>query len=224
MFDPSRLEPERRVREPVFRVPPATLILALVLTAIFLVMRFLLSPLEQDQIFARYGFLPTAFLAWLDGSGPAGPALWPLLTHLFLHLDGFHLITNVGFLLAFASPVERRLGWFAFLAVFLLCGIAGALAQTWLTIDPASRSIVLIGASGGIFGLVGAALLLTPQAGRRGNLLRIMLVLMLLNVGIGLASEVGLFGDYLIGWQAHAGGFVMGLLLAWPIRRRDRRF
>lgn len=226
MFDPSRLEPERKVREPIFRVPPATLILALVLIAIFLVMRFALSPAEQDDIYLSFGFIPAIFLAWLDGQAPAGPALWPLVTHMFLHIDGFHLITNVGFLLAFASPVERRLGWLAFLVFFLVCGVAGALTQVWVTIDPATREAVLVGASGGIFGLVGAALLLTPagHGRRRGSLLPIMVALMALNVAIGLASEAGLFGEYLIGWQAHAGGFVTGLLIAWPLRRRLQRY
>jgi membrane associated rhomboid family serine protease len=225
MFDHSRLEPQRRLREPIFRVPPATLTLALVLIAIFLVTHLILSPEHQEEIFLRFGFIPTLFLAWLDGQAPAGPALWPLVTHMFLHLDGFHLITNVGFLLAFASPVERRLGWLPVLAHFLVCGVAGALTQVWVTIDPATRDAVLIGASGGIFGVTGAALLLTPVGfGRRGSLLRIMVVLMALNVAIGLASEAGLFGDYLIGWQAHAGGFVMGILIAWPLRRRLQRY
>lgn len=221
MFDHSRLEPERKVREPIFRVPPATLVLTLVLIVIYLATHFLLSAEQQEEIFLRFGFIPVVFLAWLDGQAPAGPALWPLVTHMFLHLDGFHLITNVGFLLAFASPVERRLGWLGFLALFLVCGVAGALTQVWVYIDPGTREAVLIGASGGIFGLTGAALLLTPVgAGRRGSLLRIMVVLMAVNIAIGLASEAGLFGDYLIGWQAHAGGFLMGLLIAWPLRRR----
>lgn len=226
MFDPSRLDhSDRKTQEPIFRVPPLTLTLALVLIAIFLVMRFVLSPSEQEEIFLRFGFIPAIFLAWLDGQAPAGPALWPLLSHLFLHLDGFHLLTNVGFLLAFASPVERQIGWLGFLAMFLVCGVAGALTQVWVTIDPATREAVLIGASGGIFGLVGAALLLAPFGyRRRGSLLRIVVALMVLNVAIGLASEAGLFGDYLIGWQAHAGGFIMGLLLAWPLRRRLQHY
>jgi len=223
MFDPSRLEPEGNVRQPILRVPPATLTLALLLIAAFVAMRLLLTPEEENVLFARYGFQPAAFLAWLHGEGQPGPALWPLPTHLVLHYDALHLITNVGFLLAFASPVERRVGWAWLLVLFLLCGFAGAMAQVWLTFDAAERETVLIGASGGIFGLVGAALLLGPPRLGRVSLVRVAVILMVLNVAIGLASEAGYFGGYLIGWQAHAGGFVMGLLLAWPLRARARR-
>src|SRR3546814_20107274 len=49
---------------------------------------------------------------------------------MFLHYDALHLAVNVGFMLAFASVVERRLGKLAFLALFLAGGIAGALRRS----------------------------------------------------------------------------------------------
>lgn len=222
MFDPSRLQPDREVRQPILRVPRVTMTLALSFVAVFLAMRLLFTPEFSEELLLRFGFLPTVFHAWLAGEAPAGPALWPLLTHTFLHYDAFHLLTNAGFMLAFGSPVERQVGGILTLLLFLLCAVAGAVAQAFLTFDPVEQQSLLIGASGGIFGLLGAALLLGPGRLGRVSLLRIAIILMVVNLVIGLASEAGWFGGYVIGWQAHAGGFLMGLLLAWPLRARAR--
>lgn len=223
MYDQNALPPEGPVRQPIFKIPPATLGLALALILVFLLLRVL--PVSTEAwVLGTFGYQPGFFLAALEGRAPLLPALWPFATHLLLHYDALHLITNVGFLVAFATPVERRLGALPFLAAFLACGIAGALLQTYLTFDPAGRAELLIGASGGIFGLMGMALVLGPgdkaSQGPRLATGPIILVLMGLNLAIGLASELGWTGDYLIGWQAHAGGFLLGLLLGWTIRRR----
>lgn len=221
MFDPSRLEPEGPHRQPIFRVPPATLFLAVALIVVFLLLR-LLPDADVEWLLFTFGFQPDYFLWALQGRGEAAPAVWPLATHLLLHYDALHLIVNCGFLLAFASVVERRFGWLVFLLLFLLCGAAGALAQVWLVFDAADRASLLIGASGGIFGLMGVAILaggsfLRERAGR------VILVLMGINVAVGLMSEAGLVGGYLIGWQAHAGGFLAGLAVGWLLSRRGDR-
>lgn len=222
MFDPSRLPPERPVREPILRVPPATLLLAFAIVAAFIVVHFVLSAEQEEAVLARFGFLPLRFEAWLAGLEAPGPALWPLATHLFLHIDSFHLLTNVLLLFAVATPVERRLGWPALLGLFFVCGIAGALTHLWLAGD---AEATLIGASASVFGLFAAALVLAPpRAPNRMRLLPVIVVLMVVNVAIGLASNAGLVGGYEIGWQAHAGGFAMGLLAAWPFRRRAQRY
>lgn len=219
MYDPSRLEPEGPQRQPIFRVPPATFLLAISLILVFLLLR-LLGDAEVEWLLITFGFQPDRFLWALEGRGDLLPTLWPLATHLWLHYDALHLIVNCGFLLAFASVVERRFGAALFLLLFLFCGAVGALAQVWLVFEAADRASLLIGASGGIFGLMGVAILaggsfLRARAGR------VILVLMAINVGIGLLSEVGMVGGYLIGWQAHAGGFLAGLLVGWLVSRRD---
>ncbi len=222
MFDPNNLpvgHPQRR--EPILKAPPATLALAGVLILIHLLLA-VLPEADGDWILLTFGFQPLAFLAAFEGQGDLGATAWPLVTHLFLHLDVLHLVTNCGFLLAFASPVERRFGWLAFLAIFLICGIVGALFQVWLVLGPEGPAPLLIGASGGIFGLMGTTLMLGPMVlGRRLALGRIILVLMGINLAIGLLSEVGLVGDYRIGWQAHAGGFLTGLLIGRLARRAN---
>lgn len=221
MFDPNNLPPGHpQRREPILKAPPATIALAGVLILVHLILA-ILPEQQSDAILIDYGFQPLAFLAALDGQGPLGPTLLPFLTHLFLHADPLHLITNCGFLLAFASPVERRFGWLAFLAIFFVSGIVGALFQTFLVLSQGPAPL-LIGASGGIFGLMGTTLMLGPAVlGRRLQLGPIILVLMGINVGIGLLSEVGLVGGYLIGWQAHLGGFLTGLAIGRLARRAN---
>ena len=76
-------------------------------------------------------------------------------------------------------------------------------------------------------GLMAVALLIETMSvgrgGRRPALLRVMIALVGLNVVIGLMSEAGLTGPYLIGWRAHLGGFALGLVVGWVLRRRARR-
>jgi membrane associated rhomboid family serine protease len=57
---------------------------------------------------------------------------------------------------------------------------------------------------------------------RRPPILRVLAALIGLNVGIGLLSDVGLTGPYLIGWRAHLGGFALGLVVGWVVRRLGR--
>ena len=205
---------------PAFNVPPATLGLALVLIAIHVLFR--VFPVESiAQLVYGFAFLPER-LAWaLEGRLPLLPALWPLVTHMLIHLDLLHLALNVGFLLAFGSPVERRVGAVRFLAILVLSGIVGALFMMIPLFRPLEEVGPNIGASGGIFGLMGvafAARLGDPQFRLAGG--RIVLALFALNLVIGLLSELGLNGGYRIAWMAHAGGFLTGLLIGWRLRRR----
>lgn len=218
---------------PAFNVPPATLALAGAMVAVFALLH-LLPESVVEAIAWQFSFNAELLLRALDGHGPLGGAALRLVSHMFLHYDALHLAVNVGFMLAFASVVERRLGKLAFLALFLASGIAGALFETWFFTDPATLHIPMVGASGGIMGLMATALMITMAPAHRsaGNrttagagrpaLLRVMTALVGLNVVIGLMSEAGLTGPYLIGWRAHLGGFALGLVVGWVLRRRQR--
>lgn len=227
--DLPRARDDRRQREdnpPAFNVPPATLALAGVLIAVFALL-LLLPERIVEAINWHLSFNAELLLRALDGHGPVGRAALRLVSHMFLHFDAMHLAVNVGFLVAFASVVERRLGKLAFLTLFLASGIAGALCETWFFTDPATLHIPMVGASGGIMGLMAVALLIETMSVGRGRrrpaLLRVMIALVGLNVVIGLMSEAGLTGPYLIGWRAHLGGFALGLIVGWVLRRRARR-
>ena len=75
-----------------------------------------------------------------------------VFTSMFVHADFLHLLGNLIILLAFALPFEERVGHRLFLAIYLLSGVAGTLVQATV----ASHAILLMGASGAIFGIIGA--------------------------------------------------------------------
>src|SRR5262249_55952142 len=88
------------------------------------------------------------------------PEAATLLTYMFLHADVVHLASNMMFLWVFGDNVEDAMGHVRYLLFYLLCGIAGALAQT--VMEPQSQ-LPLIGASGAVAGTIAAYLILHPR-------------------------------------------------------------
>ncbi len=209
-------------RQPIFNAPPATLGTcgALILCQ---VLYWLAAPSWQIAALAAIAYQPTAFLAQFDGTG-IGPTLLdslPLVGHAFLHADFMHLLLNAGFLLAFGSAVERCLGPRWFLVIFLAAAAGGALTETLFDAGP----ILMIGASGAVYGMMGAVIpfLFRPGiAARRRRMIEFVAVIMALNLLVG---AVGL-GDFLAGaeiaWRAHIGGFATGIALSFILTARTK--
>ena len=217
--DPVESTPPPRPREPVFNLPPATKWLALAMIAAFAVEQLL----EGDAwlwFFTHFAFVSVVF--WPPGAElPSPGALHSLVSYAFLHNDLLHLAVNLGFLLAFGSFVERSFGTLRYLATFVICAGVAALAEFFLR-DAEVQA--LIGASGAVYGMTGAAaylMFLVGQGRQRRGLLVFVLVIMGLNLLLGATG----LGDFLagarIGWKAHAAGFAAGLLLA-PLMSRGR--
>lgn len=184
-------------------------------------------------IFVRYNLilgetraLDMAFVEW--GMIPAfisdGERLYTLVTSQFFHGGVMHIGGNMLFLWIFGDNMEDEMGHLGFLIFYLVSGIAAALAQ-WV-VEPSSL-IPTIGASGAIAGVMGGYLLLFPKA--KVDILLILIVffrvfpipawIMLgiwfaLQVGNGLASDPDLGG---VAYWAHAGGFVIGIVLSLPL-------
>ena len=139
-----------------------------------------------------------------------GPAIatgeyWRLLTAAFIHIGLFHLIANTIGLLIFGGMVERAYGMGAFLAIYLLAGVFGNLASY------AAGPTVSAGASGAVFGIVGAfGAYLLVNRGILGDLARRSLwglvVIIVINIGFGLS--VGGVDNW-----AHLGGLISGGIL-----------
>ncbi|MDP9821291.1 rhomboid family intramembrane serine protease [Nocardioides massiliensis] len=136
---------------------------------------------------------------WIDGVGSG--AVWQLLTSAFSHVDVWHVGFNMLALWFLGPQLESVLGRARFLALYVLSALAGSAAVLWLS-DPAS---VTIGASGAVFGLIGALLVVGWKVG--GDL-RPLLVWLAINVVITVGGR-----DF-ISWQGHLGGFVGGVLVA----------
>ena len=140
---------------------------------------------------------------------------WRLFTAMFLHANLLHLVMNGAALWIFGSAVEKTIGWWRYLVVFLLAGALGNLASALQ-----AHYDVAIGASGGIFGVIGAFAvgvwrLRSPMYFALRRRLLLLIVLMVatdFTIG-GLEPQV----DNL----AHVGGFFAGILIAaalWPRR------
>jgi membrane associated rhomboid family serine protease len=128
-----------------------------------------------------------------------------LLTSAFLHEQGFngfgpaHIIFNMWALIIVGPPLERLLGRVRYLAVYLLSALGGAVFF-YLTAAPAE---VAVGASGAIFGLFGAWLVVSRR-------LKVDVRAIVFLIALNLALPIVVGG---IAWQAHVGGLITGGLI-----------
>ena len=202
----------RPPREPFLHAPASVLGLIGVLVAIHLTVTFL--PVSPEAL-EPYAFVPARYA---EGAAPLALVV-PLFSHMFLHGSFTHLIINCLWRLAFGPVVARRCGALVFLAFFLACGAAGAVAYTALNWGSPDG---MIGASGGISGLMAAGFRMLRWPGvRSGNRL-----VPLLSRPILLFSAIWLVTNFLFGisgfgtgtsgqliaWQAHMGGYLFGLV------------
>ena len=185
-------------------------------------------PGGQQQIVYALGVIPAVLLG--ERSLPAElawtPPAFTLLSSMFLHGGWMHLIGNMLYLWIFGNNVEDAMGHVRFVVFYVLCGIAAALAQT--AADPAS-TVPMVGASGAIGGVLGAYLVLHPQARvlvliPLGFFTRLIYVPAFLVLGLWfvlqfLSAPMKQEGGGVAYW-AHIGGFVAGAALIFPFKRR----
>lgn len=232
--------PARPSNPPAFNVPPIVLAIIVAILAVFGVVSSL-PEATQDEIIVLFALFPGRFTgvpAQPDLVFPGGTAadVWTLFSYTFLHGSWTHAIVNSVWLLAFGSPVARRVGTTRFLLFYFLCGIVGALTHVWLN---AGSLIPVVGASAAISGMMGGAARFVfladgplgglggmsgPSSAPRaqasiGRALTDRRVLIFVGVWIGLNFLFGPTGLTVTGeqvsvaWEAHLGGFLAGLLL-----------
>ncbi len=148
---------------------------------------------------------------------PGGVLLVPppatLVTYQFLHAGWFQLLGNLVFLRICGPRVEGTLGSGPWTVLLLASGIVAALAQAWP--DPSS-ALPMVGASGGISGLLGAYLFLHPRNKLHGPGIQLPAWLVLIS-WFGMQLLYSRWVDELPGavaFRAQVGGFACGLLLA----------
>jgi membrane associated rhomboid family serine protease len=150
--------------------------------------------------------LPSRGVALIEGQpqvfdGVAEGAVWQLLTSAFTHLDLWHIGFNMVALWVLGPQLEAVLGRTRFLAVYLLSALSGSVLVYWLS----GVGTPTIGASGAIFGLMGALLVVALKV--RANAQQLLL-------WIGLNFLITVIGRSFISWQGHLGGFLGGMLVA----------
>ena len=140
---------------------------------------------------------------------------WRMLTSVFVHSTGliFHVLLNMYTLWIFGQLLEGLLGRWRFLALYLISGLAGSVGVLWLG-DP---RMGVVGASGAIFGLMGAFLVIQRRLGGQTTQLFVLL---------GINLVIGFVPGFNIAWQAHLGGLVGGALVGLiyvETRKRSRQ-
>lgn len=213
---------------PAGRRPLVVWLLMAVCIAVF-VWQASLPPSEAQAAVLAFGAIPAVLFG--DVSLPPEIALVPawlsVFTSMFLHGGWLHLAGNMLYLWIFGDNVEDSMGHGRFLVFYLLCGLAAALTQAW--VDPASQ-IPLVGASGGIAGVLGAYLVLHPRANVR-VFAWIIFFIRVINVPAFIVLGVWIAGQFLaapgavgasggVAYFAHIGGFVAGMALAPLFKKR----
>jgi membrane associated rhomboid family serine protease len=221
-------------RQPIFMLPLVITALAGVMLAIQAASALVLNEEGQLNLVVWLGFIPARLMAPDQFPGGLLPLIWTPISYGFLHGGWEHVLGNVAWLVIFGTPVARRYGAVPTLVIFFVSSIIGALA---FAVSSLNTIAYLVGASGGIAGLTGAAMRFVFQPvivgkdpetgapvalGRKmaslGEMLRtpsarnFSLIWIILNCLVPLAPMV-LGQSVEIAWQAHLGGFFTGLLL-----------
>jgi membrane associated rhomboid family serine protease len=221
-------------REPIIMLPPVIVVLGGAMLLIEALSAFVLNEMQQVNLLIWLGFIPARLIAPDQFPGGLLPLLWTPLTYDFLHAGWEHVLGNVIWLVIFGTPVARRYGTVPTLVIFFVSSLVGAIA---FAISEFNSVAYLVGASGGIAGLTGAAVRFIFQPvlmstdpetgapvplGRHMATIREMLrspaartfsiIWVVINCLVPLAPLlIGESAD--IAWQAHLGGFFTGLFL-----------
>ena len=208
-----------RDTQPSYSRPVVTVLLIVVNILVFL-REFSLDDYSRNAFIAMYGLTPGRF------------HVENILTSMFVHGGWMHVLGNMWFLWIFGDNIEDILGHGKYLAFYLLCGVAAALAQ--VLIDPFSR-VPMVGASGAIAGVMGAYLIKFP----RSRILTFAFIFFFITTfevpawlmliywfAIQLFSGVGSIGytqaSSGTAFFAHIGGFITGIVLIRLMGTRER--
>ncbi|WP_207481182.1 rhomboid family intramembrane serine protease [Arenibaculum pallidiluteum] len=206
---------------PTRRAPVVTLLIIGLCIAVFLWQQSL-RPDARDAAVYAFGVIPAVLfgIAALPPELSVLPPWGTIVTSMFMHGGFMHVIGNMLYLWIFGNNVEDSMGRGRFLLFYLLCGLAAAMAQA--IADPSSE-VPMIGASGAIGGVLGAYIVLHPQANVRVFAWIIIFVRMI-NVPAVIVLGMWFAGQLLSGFTtptdgggvafwAHVGGFVAGMAL-----------
>jgi membrane associated rhomboid family serine protease len=204
---------ERRAREPLLNAPWPIMVLSLGLIVLYLVQSLTLNDADIRRLA-------------LSARGLEAGQWRGLFISLFLHGSWPHVLMNSIAALAFGPPVARLMGFnlrgvVAFFAFYLVCGaIAGA---GFVALNPKDTT-PLVGASGAISGLLGAASRIIQGRGRIGSMFGGTVIGMaaawiIVNAILGLTGLTPGAAGLPVAWQAHVAGYVAGVILIGPFAR-----
>jgi membrane associated rhomboid family serine protease len=175
--------------------PIATYILLAINVAVFFGVQSSSSAADQMVLFGPY---------------VAGGDYWRLITSGFLHIEIFHVILNLFALFWLGRMIEPALGHARFVAIYLVSLLTGSLGVLLLSWDSPT-----LGASGAVYGLLGAAIVMARNR-NIGLMQSGLLPILALNLGITfLIPNISIGG--------HIGGLVGGMLTTFVIEELSQR-
>ena len=211
---PAAVSRRSRRRQPVVVSGPAVFdlgrrraVLTGILVAANLVL-FVVSAAANRSPWSGLGNIMENGALW----GPAvdlGGEWWRLFTSGFLHANILHVGFNVLLLGLLGAPLERQLGVVRFAVLYVAALLSGSLGALL-----ASPRALTIGASGAVFGLMGAHLMVSRAVGRRARDSGVMGLLVLNLITTFLIPNISIGG--------HIGGLAGGLLASWVVLSPDR--
>jgi membrane associated rhomboid family serine protease len=214
--------------EPVFNLAPVVVGLIALCCLVHFVRVYALSAEQDIGLLWQTAFIPIRYSGQIELNIYAftGP-----VTYSFLHGSVMHLAINMIWLAAFGSPLANRIGAARFLIFWVFTAVAAALMHYMFHMNDNSP---LVGASGAISGMMGAAARFGFRIERRsekpafaGDLMPVaavfksrtavtfLAVWMIINLVTGISGFVP-GADNPIAWEAHVGGFLAGFFcIGW---------
>ena len=184
-----------------------------------------LPPHAQKAFLMANATIPMRIPQFLAGYLGFKMAFYPIFTSMFLHGGLMHLLGNMLFLYVFGDNVEDYFGHLPYLLFYLFCGVASGLTHVLFNWG---SSLPAIGASGAISGVMGAYAVLYPRA----NVLMLFFIFLIpipavfvlgywfvlqFVEGVGVLGAANTPG---VAFWAHIGGFIVGLTIAWIVKKR----
>lgn len=164
--------------------------------------------------YRAFAFFDLYFEAMRAGRAAPAQLWWSFATHAFLHGGFLHLAMNTAVFLALGAHLARAVGELAMLAIFFGTAAAGALTFG-LMADTGSQFVPMVGASGALFGFLGAMKRWEWRYLRQFDLpKRRFWGTVIALAGVNVVLSLGLGDGGGVAWQAHLGGFVAGWLAA----------
>ncbi|WP_461811603.1 rhomboid family intramembrane serine protease [Faecalimonas sp.] len=164
---------------------------------------------EDASYMLKHGamFVPFAF---------GNQEYYRLITSIFLHFGFPHLMNNMIMLFFLGSILEEELGSFKYLLLYFLSGVAGNILSAMMDLRT-GKFVVSAGASGAIFGIIGALLIIIAK--NHGHLKTLngrgMVFMVVCSLYHGFTSTG-------VDNMAHIGGLVAGILLAFILYRKSK--
>ncbi len=185
------------------------------------VLVYLLETNSGIEFIIQWSFIPGRFLA-------SPPAYFiTIFSSLFMHASWSHLLGNMLYLWVFGDNIEDLFGHVRFLGFYLACGIVATFAQFAFMLH---TNVLILGASGAIAGILGAYFLAFG-----GAQIKIWVFFTIIRVEAWLAIGLWIVWQIILVWisgqaaatggvayMAHVGGFLAGLVMAWPYRKGSR--